>query len=116
MRPAIPMLPLLNIALTHAGTQVWSSLIRIQSIALFAMQVSAKYLKDEDNFYDIFAALVFGFSAINVLNLATKRFESPRRGLNYGEMLAITVVVVSLVFLAWEMLHVFHVLPIKLES
>jgi len=105
------MLLPLSIALARAGTHLW-----LQSLALFVLQGPAKYLKDENNFYDIFAALVFGFSTINVLNLATKRFESPRRGLNYGEMLAVAVVIVSLVFLAWEMLHVFHIFPIKLDS
>jgi hypothetical protein len=86
------------------------------SLALMAFQGSGRFLRNETNFYDIFAALVFGFSTINVLNLATKRFENPGRGLNYGEMLAIAVVIVSVLFLAWEMLHVFHVLPFKLDS
>jgi hypothetical protein len=99
-----------SIALAHVFTNLCSSL------AVIAFQGSGKFLKDETNFYDIFAALVFGFSTINVLNLATKRFETHSRGLNYGEMLAIAVVIVSIVFLAWEMLHVFHVLPFKLDS
>jgi hypothetical protein len=85
-------------------------------LAAMVFQASGKFLKNETNFYDIFAALVFGFSTINVLNLATKRFETPARGLNYGEMLAIAVVIVSILFLTWEMLHVFHVLPLKLSS
>jgi len=99
-----------SIAVVCATTALWSS------FAVTVFQASGKFLKDETNFYDIFAALVFGFSTINVLNLATKRFENPGRGLNYGEMLAIAVVIVSVVFLAWEMLHVFHVLPLKLSS
>jgi len=104
------MLLLQSIVHAQVSTNLCSSL------ALLLLQGSGKLLKDETNFYDIFAALVFGFSTINVLNLATKRFENPGRGLNYGEMLAIAVVIVSLVFLAWEMLHVFHVLPFKLDS
>ena len=35
-------------------------------------------------------------------------------GLNFGETLAILVVLVSIVLLGWEMLYLFHVLPIHL--
>ena len=100
---------LLPLSIAHACTRLSLSL------ATVLFQTSARFLKDETNFYDIFAALVFGFSTINVLNLATRRFENPGRGLNYGEMLAIAVVIVSILFLTWEMLHVFHVLPLKLD-
>ena len=91
----------LGSAFLHAAAHAWlpPSLGRLRTIALLLLQDSSEYLQDRDNFYDIFAALVFGFSALNVINLATKRWESHRRKLNYGEVLAITVVVVSVAFL-----------------
>jgi len=34
--------------------------------------------------------------------------------LSFGEILALLVVLVSIVLLGWEMLYVFHILPIQL--
>jgi len=68
-----------------------------------------------EEIYNILWALVFGFATINILSLGARRFEQQRRGLNFGEMLAILVVVVSIVLLSWEMLYVFHILPIRLS-
>ena len=41
--------------------------------------------------------------------------EPERSRLSFGESLAIMVVVVSVVLLAWELLYLFKVLPIKLK-
>jgi len=60
--------------------------------------------------------LVFGFATLNILGLVSRRFEQRRSGLNFGEIMAISVVVLSLLLLALEILNVFHVLPIKLTS
>jgi hypothetical protein len=60
--------------------------------------------------------LVFGFATLNILGLVSRRFEQRRRGLNFGEIMAISVVVVSVVLLGLEMLNVFHILPIRLTS
>ena len=65
--------------------------------------------------YNILWALVFGFATLNILTLAAKRFEPHRRGLTFGEMLAVLVVVMSIFLLGWELLYLFHVLPIKLK-
>jgi hypothetical protein len=59
--------------------------------------------------------LVFGFATLNILSLVGRRFEPSRNRLNFGEMLAILVVVVSFVLLGWEMLYLFHIFPIKLQ-
>ena len=40
--------------------------------------------------------------------------EPNKRGLSFGELMAVMVVLVSLFLLAWEMLTLFHVFPIKL--
>jgi ABC-type Mn2+/Zn2+ transport system permease subunit len=65
--------------------------------------------------YNILWAVVFGFATLNILSLAAKRYEPSRRGLTFGELMAVSVVVVSLFLLGWEMLNLFHVFPIKLK-
>ncbi len=69
---------------------------------------------NRDEIYNILWALVFGFATLNILSLGARRFEEAKAGLNFGEIMAILVVVVSIVLLGWEMLYVFHILPIRL--
>ncbi len=78
--------------------------------------VPAMYLLTwgHDEIYTMLWALVFGFATINILSLGARSFEYGRAGLNFGEILAILVVVVSLVLLAGEMLYYFGILPIRL--
>jgi len=64
--------------------------------------------------YNILWALVFGFATLNILSLGARRFEQDKVGLNFSEILAILVVLVSMVLLGWEMLYLFHILPIQL--
>ncbi len=72
--------------------------------------------ENKGNIYNILWVLVFGFATLNILGLVLRRFEPSRNRLNFGEMIAILVVVVSFLLLGWEMLYVFHILPIQLES
>jgi len=81
--------------------------VNLQSLLVFG-----EYL---GNIYDILIALVFGFSSLSVLGLASSRVE-PRRGLTPGEVLAVTAVVVSVGLWGWEMLQLFHIFPIKLPA
>ena len=67
-----------------------------------------------EEIYNILWALVFGFATLNILSLGARRFEQEKVGLNFGETLAVLVVVVSIVLLGWEMLYLFHILPIQL--
>ncbi len=67
-----------------------------------------------EEIYNILWALVFGFATLNILSLGARHFEQQKTGLSFGEMLAILVVVVSIVLLGWEMLYLFHILPIRL--
>ena len=62
----------------------------------------------------ILIALVCGFASLNILNLLTRPVQ-PVRGLSFGEVLAITGAVISLLLLGVDMLHVYHVFPIKLQ-
>ncbi|HYW38451.1 MAG TPA: hypothetical protein VE957_10085 [Terriglobales bacterium] len=66
-----------------------------------------------EEIYNILWVLVFGFATINILSLGARRFEQSR-GLNFGEILAVLVVVVSISLLGWEMLYLFNILPIRL--
>src|SRR6476646_595241 len=65
--------------------------------------------------YNILWALVFGFATLNILGLVARRFEPSRNRLNFGETIAILVVIVSIVLLGWEMLNLFKIFPIKLQ-
>jgi hypothetical protein len=65
--------------------------------------------------YNILWAVVFGFATLNILSLTARRFEPTRRGLSFGELLAVMVVGISVFLLGWEMLTLFHVFPIKLQ-
>jgi hypothetical protein len=64
------------------------------------------------NVYNILWAVVFGFATLNILSLTARRFEPSRRGLTFGELLAVMVVLLSIFLLGWEMLTLFHVFPI----
>jgi hypothetical protein len=64
--------------------------------------------------YNMLWALVFGFATLNILSLGARRFEQSKGGLSFGEVLAILVVLVSFVLLAWELLYTFDILPIRL--
>jgi len=96
---------LLDSALTSSHSCLLIHSVPLESLLLF------DYL---DNIYDILIALVFGFSSLSVLGLAVTRAEQ-RRGLNFGEVLAVTAVVVSVGLWGWEMLQLFHIFPIKLR-
>jgi hypothetical protein len=58
---------------------------------------------------------VFGFATLNILGLVARRFEPGRNRMTLGEMLAISAAIISASMLGWELLFLFHVLPIRLE-
>ena len=41
--------------------------------------------------------------------------EPGKRGLSFGELMAVMVVVVSVFLLGWEMLSLLHIFPIRLH-
>ena len=105
-------------ALPLSSTQTWNTLglwacntLRVQGVLLLAWQYGEK----KGDVYNILWALVFGFATLNILGLVARRFEPSRNRLSFGEVLAITVVFVSVLLLAWEMLYLFHILPIKIQ-
>ena len=89
-----------------------------QSLVVFLLQVpdfSELYAEKKGNVYNILWILVFGFATLNILGLVLRRFEPRRSGLNFGEILAISVVFLSIFLLALEMLNLFHIFPIRLN-
>lgn len=86
------------------------------SAALFAgMAVATIYRGSQHDVYNILWAVVFGFATLNILSLAAKRFEPNHRGLSFGELLAVMVVLLSVFLLAVELFNLFHIFPIKLQ-
>lgn len=76
---------------------------------------SVRYRGSSGDVYNVLWAVVFGFATLNILGLAARHLEPRRRGLNFGEVLAVTVVVLSVFLLGWELLGIFHIFPIKLK-
>jgi hypothetical protein len=76
--------------------------------AMFLLRTSTR-----EEIYNILWALVFGFATLNIVTLGARRFEQQKTGLNFGEILAVLVVIVSLVMLGWEMLYLFGILPLQ---
>ena len=111
------MVSSLTTTLARVTSRSWSgpSLVGLQSVVLFVFQFSDQHSSKKDNVYNILWVLVFGFATLNILGLVARRFEPRRSNLNFGEMLAITVTVVSVVLLGWEMLSLFHIFPIRIQ-
>jgi hypothetical protein len=89
--------------------------IGLQALLMFMFQFSDQFSSKKDNVYNILWVLVFGFATLNILGLVARRLEPRRSNLNFGEILAITVTVVSLILLGWEMLSLLHIFPIKIQ-
>jgi hypothetical protein len=81
------------------------------SLGLFVAMES----RGRDSVYNILWAVVFGFATLNILSLAAKRMEPNRRGMSFGELMAVMVVLLSVFLLGWEMLTLLHIFPIKLK-
>jgi hypothetical protein len=73
------------------------------------------YRGSRQDVYNILWAVVFGFATLNILSLAARRMEPGKRGLTFGELMAVSVVLISMFLLGWEMLTMFHIFPIKIH-
>jgi hypothetical protein len=80
-----------------------------------AVLLLERHSNHRNDIYNILWAVVFGFATINILSLAARRFEPNRRGLTFGELMAVLVVLLSIFLLGWELLNVFRIFPIKLQ-
>jgi len=113
------MVPSLTATTVAAGSRIflrWAALcLQSLMIAFFQVpQLSDIWAAKKGSVYNVLWVLVFGFATLNILGLVLRRFDPRRSGLNFGEILAITVVFVSLFLLGIEMLNVFHIFPVKL--
>jgi len=86
----------------------------LRGLAVGLLPATFLFRSGRDEVYNILWSLVFGFATLNILSLGARRFEREKSGLSFGETLAILVVLLSIVLLGWEMLFVFHILPIRL--
>ena len=66
-------------------------------------------------YYDLLWVAVFGFATLNILSLVARRFEPGRSSMSFGEVLAITTAVICAIMLGWELLFMFHILPIRIQ-
>jgi len=85
------------------------------SSALLAGFAVLQRSSQRDNVYTILWAVVFGFATLNILSLASRRFEPNRRGLTFGELMAVLIVLLSIFLLGWELLSLLHIFPIELR-
>jgi hypothetical protein len=88
---------------------------RACAAVLFGVAVAVLYRGSREDVYNILWAVVFGFATLNILSLAARRLEPTRRGLTFGELMAVMVVLLSIFLLGWEMLNLLHIFPIKLK-
>jgi hypothetical protein len=91
------------------------NLLRAQSALAATLVLFERYSSRRNDVYNILWAVVFGFATLNILTLAARRFEPNRRGLTFGELMAVLVVLLSIFLLGWELLSVFRIFPIKLQ-
>jgi hypothetical protein len=99
---------------TRAAIAVYPA-ARAQAAVLMGIAVTLLYRGTRQDVYNILWAVVFGFATLNILSLAARRFEPTRRGLSFGELMAVMVVLISIVLLGLEMLNLFHIFPLKLH-
>jgi hypothetical protein len=100
---------------TRAALSLYS-LLRAQSALAVGLVLLERHSSRRNDVYNILWAVVFGFATLNILSLAARRFEPNRRGLTFGELMAVLVVLLSIFLLGWELLSVAHIFPIKLHQ
>jgi hypothetical protein len=88
----------------------------LPSLALGSLPAIYMLTWGHDEVYTMLWALVFGFATLNILSLGARSFDGTKSGLNFGEIIAILVVLVSVALLAGELLYFFGILPIRLEA
>jgi len=104
-----------NFTRTTRAALVAYPVARAHASVFFGVAAALLYRGSRQDVYNILWAVVFGFATLNILSLAAKRLEPTRRGLSLGELTAVSVVLISVFLLGWEMLSLFHIFPIKLK-
>ena len=91
------------------------AVVLFRPVLILGFLLLIQYPGHKGDAFNVLWVLVFGFATLNILGLVARRFEPNRTRMSFGEMLAILVVVVSFVLLAWEMMNLLHIFPIKLR-
>jgi hypothetical protein len=91
------------------------NLLRVQSCLAAGLMILQRHSSRRGDVYNILWAVVFGFATLNILTLAARRTEANRRGLSFGELMAVMIVLLSIFLLGGELLNVFRIFPIKLH-
>jgi hypothetical protein len=90
-------------------------LLSAHSFVATSLMLLQRRAVHRNDVYNILWIVVFGFATLNILSLAARRFEPNRRGMTFGELMAILVVMLSIFLLGWELLGFIHIFPIKLH-
>lgn len=108
---------MLTSALTRTTRAVLAAYpaVRAISAAFLGMAAALFYRGSRQDVYNILWAVVFGFATLNIIGLAARRMEPSKRGMSFGEILAVMVVLISVFLLGWEMLNLLHIFPIRLR-
>lgn len=107
--------PILTSLSTQLSRAYAAFTLPLMLLVLQLPDFSQIYEEKKGSVYNMLWVLVFGFATLNILGLVLRRFDPRKSGLNFGEILAITVVFFSVFLLGLEMLNIFHILPIKLQ-
>jgi hypothetical protein len=99
---------------TRAAAAIYP-IARAYTTIFLGIAFAVFYRQPRRDAYDFLWVVVFAFATLNILALAARRMEPGHRGLSFGEMMAVGVVVLSVILLAWEMLGSLHIFPIKLH-
>ena len=114
MSPTSTVTLVSGVARTTRAALALYPVVRIPAGIFFSVAVAVGYRAARENTYNMLWAVLFGFATLNILGLAARRIE-PRRGLSFGEVMAVLTVFLAVFLLGWEMLGIFHVFPIKLR-
>lgn len=104
-----------SVGRTTRAVMVVYPAVRAFAVMAFGIVAAALYRGSRQDVYNILWAVVFGFATLNILGLASRRMEPAKRGLSFGELMAVMVVLVSVFLLGWEMTNLFHIFTIKLR-
>jgi hypothetical protein len=105
-----------EMTLTAKPLTIYGNVLALGMLRVTSLQATwlSEYWDKKSSAYNMLWIAVFGFATLNILALVGRRFEPNRNRLSFGETLAIMVVIMSITLLGWEMLYVFHILPIQL--
>jgi len=110
-----PFIAALKTGVACAVRPSLAALVRLQQVFMLGVLFLIQYPGKKGDVYNILWVLVFGFATLNILGLAARRYEAERSRMSFGEFLAVMVVLISVGMLAFELLHMFHIFPLKLQ-